>query len=212
MPSSTEILEGLAAIANAWRGLAIAWHAAVAAFLLGLLAGWRPSQRAVGVLLLLPSVSVSALAWASGNPFNGAAFAALTLVWGGLAMRLPTERVRVSSRVCMLPGLVLLAFGSVYPHFLHSGSWLSYLYAAPLGLLPCPTLSAMTGVALIVKPSDSRWWWRLLSAAGILYGLVGVFRLGVGIDVVLLAGALWAGITAGRVEAIRPVLEATLPR
>lgn len=44
-----------------------------------MLVGWRPSNRIVDYLFTAPLLSVSALAWASGNPFNGATFAALAL-------------------------------------------------------------------------------------------------------------------------------------
>jgi hypothetical protein len=48
-------------------------------FVLAVLVGWRPSNRIVDYLFTAPLLSVSALAWASGNPFNGATFAALAL-------------------------------------------------------------------------------------------------------------------------------------
>ena len=43
-----------------------------------------------------------------------------------------------------------------------------------------------------------RPWALVLSAAGVVYGAIGVFRLGVGIDAVLVAGALWVAIATIR--------------
>ena len=63
MPSAHEILDGLTAVANEWRTLGIVWHVALGTCLLGLLAGWRPSKRLAGALVVAPMVSVSALAW-----------------------------------------------------------------------------------------------------------------------------------------------------
>jgi len=76
MPSPETILAGLAAIANDWRWLAMAWHVWVAVLLGLLVGGWRPSVRTAWRLLIAPLISVAVLAWRSGNPFNGATLAA----------------------------------------------------------------------------------------------------------------------------------------
>ena len=61
---------------------------------------------------------MSALAWASGNPFNGATFAALALLLIGLTTRLSTEPVNVASPFLLLTGALLVAIGWTYRHFL----------------------------------------------------------------------------------------------
>jgi len=71
MPSPETILSGAASIANGWRTLAIGWHALLGTLVIALLIGWRPSNRIAGYLFTAPLLSVSVLAWASGNPFNG---------------------------------------------------------------------------------------------------------------------------------------------
>ena len=63
MPSPSEILDGLTTISNHWRGVAITWHVLLAVLGLGLVTGWRPTERLLAVLLALPLLSVSALAW-----------------------------------------------------------------------------------------------------------------------------------------------------
>jgi hypothetical protein len=97
MPSAETILNGAAAIANGWRTLAIGSHALLGTLVLALVIGWRPSNRVAGCLFTAPLLSVSVLAWTSGNPFNGATFAALALFLIGLATRLSTEPVKVGS-------------------------------------------------------------------------------------------------------------------
>ena len=189
MPSSNEILDGLGAIANGWRTLAIVWHVALAAMLIALAAGWRPGNRLAGMLLAIPLLSVSLMAWSSGNPFNGTVFAIITVALGGLAFRLPYGPVRISAPGLLIPGVLLSAFGWAYPHFLQTDSWSTYLYAAPLGLIPCPTLSAATGIALLIGGLGSRSYSLVLGLGGVLYGLIGWLRLGVTIDIVLLVGA-----------------------
>ena len=196
MPSTEAILDGLTAIANDWRGLAVGWHALLAAVSVAVFGGWRPTNRAAAVLLILPLVSVSAMAWNSGNPFNTATFAALALVLGAIASRIGSRPVRLSQPWLVVPGALLLMFASVYPHFLHARTWAEYIYAAPLGLIPCPTLSAVIGITLILGLLESRTWSLTVAVMGLAYGAIGIFRLGVRIDVALLAGASLLALTA----------------
>jgi len=197
MPSAETILDSAAAIANGWRTLAIGSHALLGTLVLALVIGWRPSNRFAGYLFTAPLLSVSALAWASGNPFNGAMFAALALFLIGLATRLSTEPVNVGSLPQWLPGALLVGFGWIYPHFLVVDHWTAYTYASPFGLLPCPTLSAVIGLTLVLGMLRSKPWSMTLAAAGFAYGAIGVFTLGVTLDYALLAGATTLGAIAG---------------
>jgi hypothetical protein len=190
MPSAAAILDGLGAAANDWRAVAVAWHALLGALLCGLWVGWRPSKRFAGALLCAPLVSVAALAWVGNNPFNGTAFAALSLALAAVALRFPPAVVDISSPTSRVVGAILIAFGWGYPHFLQTQSSVAYLYAAPLGVLPCPTLSAVLGTSLLLNLFNSQSWSVLLSFAAVVYGLFGAFGLGVGIDLVLLAGGI----------------------
>ena len=190
MPPSQEILDGLARIANQWRPIAIAWHLSLGVCLIALLLGWRPQRRLAGILLAVPLGSVSVLAWAGGNPFNGTVFAAVMIALIGVALSWPRDPVRVGGPWLWIPGCLLLAFGWTYPHFLQADSWAIYLYAAPMGLIPCPTLSVVGGACLLLDGLGSRWWSPMVAAPGLLYGVIGAFRLGVRIDVVLVVGAV----------------------
>jgi hypothetical protein len=196
MPSSQVILDGLRAIANTGQGLAVMWHVAFGAGLAALVLGWRPAKRLAGALFATPPASVSALAWLAGNPFNGTVFAILAVGLAGQGVRLPHGRVAVAVPWLVAAGGFLTAFGWIYPHFLEAQSLATYLYAAPLGLVPCPTLSALVGVALVIDGLGARWWSMTLAIGGAAYGLIGWLRLGVTIDVILLAGAVALGIVA----------------
>jgi hypothetical protein len=199
MPSADAVLASLTAIANEWRSFAIAWHLFFANQILALCLGCRPSQRTVAFSLVFPVVSVSALAWLSGNPFNGLVFLALAFLLRGLAYRLTVQPVRFSSGAMLAAGSLLLIFGWVYPHFLAATRWIEYAYAAPLGLLPCPTLAALIGLTLILDLLQSKAWSLALATAGLAYGAIGVFRLGVPLDYGLLAGAIvLAGVVIRR--------------
>ena len=188
MPSAEAILSGLAAIATEWRSLAISWHVYFAA-LVGAFLTQRPPARVIGALLVIPVISVSVLAWSSGNWFNGTVFAALAVFLARGAVRMSSETEEPPARAALVTGALLILFGFVYPHFLVTDSWAARLYAAPLGLLPCPTLSALIGITLMFGLFREREWAPILASAGLLYGAIGVFRLGVLIDVVLIGGA-----------------------
>ena len=114
-----------------------------------------------------------------------------------------------------MPGVLLVAFGWTYPHFLKAESWTAYVYATPFGLLPCPTLSTAIGVTLVFGVLRSAPWSTVLAVAGITYGAIGVFSLGVTLDYGLLAGAtvlgaavvsestMWRSVRADRDERTR---------
>jgi hypothetical protein len=194
MPSPEDILRGLTALSNEWRAVAIAWHAVVAVLLIAALAH-RASERVVAAAIALMTASVAALAWAGGNPFNGLVFAGLAAGLLASALRMSQRSTNVESPILAVSGTVLLAFGFVYPHFLETHSWTEYAYAAPLGIVPCPTLSAAIGTTLLLGLFRSTPWAILLTVAGLLYGAIGVVRLGVTIDVGLLVGAAVLGTT-----------------
>ena len=198
MPSTEAILSSAAAIANGWRALAIAWHVAIILLVAAIALGWRPSHRLLGLLLAVPLVSVSALAWTSGNPFNGTTFALLALMVASIAMRLSKQPVDPASATNLTSGVLLFVFGWIYPHFLRADSWIEYAYAAPLGLLPCPTLAAVLGITLLAGLFRSAAWTTTVAAAAFAYGSIGVFALGVSLDYALILGAAILVIAGGR--------------
>lgn len=189
MPSSEDIVRGLGEIARGWPRLAVLWHLYFSVIVVALLAGYRASRRIMGVLLAIPLLSVSALSWEGGNPFNGTVFGLATVTLLVAAKRLGLEKVELASKPSVAAGTLLLAFGLVYPHFPTVGSVLSYLYAAPTGLIPCPTLSAIIGLALILGGFGSVLWPAILGVLGLFYGFYGAVTLGVSIDWILFAGA-----------------------
>jgi hypothetical protein len=169
MPAPEDLLVGLAEIANSRREFAITWHVYFAILAAALAVGMRPTKSISGVLLALPLFSVGFLAWRTGNPFNGTVF--------------------------IFAGALTFIFGWTYPHFLETRSYVPYVYAAPMGLIPCPTLSIIIGSTLIVDGLGSGAWSLVLGATGVFYGVFGAFVLGVPLDlVVLICAALLIGM------------------
>lgn len=190
MPTAPQILAALTELSRAWWQLAVGWHAYFIMLGVALALKWRPTRQAAGLLLIAPVVSVSALAWLSGNPFTASVFGAVLFAAVMICRRLPRATISIAGLPLMLVGVVLVLFGLAYPHFLEPGSTVRYLYAAPIGIVPCPTLSAIVGASIIVDSLTSRSWGLLVGAAGIFYGVFGAVHLGVNLDWVLFIGAL----------------------
>lgn len=189
MPDRSEILAGLTLIANRAELLAIFWHLALGALGVAVLVGSQPSRRALTLGLSAPLASVAGCALYYANPFNGLVFGLSALATAWLAYRAPAAPLSAATGWTRVLGALLVVFGWTYPHFLE-GPGLRYLYAAPLGVIPCPTLSAVIGITLLGNGLVGGAWSRLLACVGGFYAVFGALRLGVTIDLVLLAGAV----------------------
>jgi hypothetical protein len=211
MPSATEILDGLSAIANQATGIAVTWHIVIAIALMALASGWRPSQRTARLLTGTPLGSVAALAFAFGNLFNGWVFAASVLLLTGLAMKRDRRPVSRGSAWTRRIGVAMIAFGWLYPHFLE-GLATAYLYASPMGLVPCPTLAVAIGLTLLGNGLGSRVWSLTLVAIALFYGLFGVLRVGVFLDIGLVGGAVALAASAFRSPAAGRAWPESRPR
>jgi hypothetical protein len=189
MPSPEQILAGLKAIANSWTVLAIVWHVYFGAIIAAVVFGALPKKRPTAFLLVPPLVSVSAAAWNFGNPFNGVVFALIAVLAVVIGIKMQCRKAELAPVWSLLPGVAMFLFGWAYPHFLETSSFVPYLSSAPTGLIPCPTLSIAIGLVLILNGLGSFAFSLLLGIAGLFYGFIGVFRLQVGIDAVLITGA-----------------------
>ena len=183
------ILAAASAITNQWRGVATLWHVMFAVMVV--LIWYRAIPRAAAASwLAVSALSVALLAWWSGNPFNTGVFVAAGIVMLRLAAKMRSTAILLGSRWQLGAGVLLVAFAAVYPHFLVAASWTAYLYQAPLGLIPCPTIAAIAGVTLMSDGFQSKAWSVGIAMMAAFYGLIGVLWLGVLIDVALIAAAV----------------------
>jgi hypothetical protein len=189
VPTAQEILAALTDLAHQWWGLAAFWHLWITAFGAALILKWRPDKRTAVLILAAPLTSVAALALVSGNPFTSLLVGALLVAWVTVGLR-RTGAVAPAGTGELMVGTATVLFGLVYPHFLDAASVITYVYASPVGIVPCPTLSVLVGYSLILNSMGSRFLGLTVASAGIFYGAFGVIRLGVTLDGFLLAGAL----------------------
>jgi hypothetical protein len=189
MPTASAIVEQLHVIANRAGWLAIVWHVVIASVVAGALLGWRPRPRIVGLLVLGPVLSVAIVAVSFGSWFNAATFGVLAIACASL---IGTAHGDASDRLRgwqTWVALALIAYGLVYPHFV-AGPWYRNLYASPVGLLPCPTVATVAGLALNARAPRSRTLRAVLAAWAAFYALFGMIRLGVALDAGLLVAAV----------------------
>jgi len=189
MPSPTEILDGLTRIANAGFPVAVLLHVVIAATLLAIALGWRPTNRMSVRLLIVPVATASGFAVVFGMTFNAVVLAVLAGFSVAMVKLFDRAPVRTGDGWAVAVGTCVLAFGIIYPHFLVGRPSHAYLWGAPTGLLPCPTLALLVGAALITRGFGSRAWSAMLGLVGIFYGAYGALSLGVGMDLVLLGGS-----------------------
>lgn len=184
-----QILRTLASIATDLSTLAVAWHLAIAAVLLALWAGWRPSLRIGLALITAPLVSVAIVAFYYGNSFDAVSFGLLALFVLAMAAKAPALPATSLAPWSTTLGTILIAFGAVYPQFVE-GAWYRALYAAPVGLVPSPTLAVVAGFTLLAGGFTGLAVTGVLAAWTAFYALFGVARLGVILDTGLILGAL----------------------
>ncbi|HRY97866.1 MAG TPA: hypothetical protein P5550_02305 [Bacteroidales bacterium] len=189
MPTTHDILYGLQALANDYKVFAILWHFLWYCLVVALLFRLRPQNRLLAVLMSLPLLSVSIFAWVQGNPFNGILFILSFVSVLIVGLKAPRTQVKISSGFYASLGMFMLLFGLVYPHFLEDPTWWEYLYASPAGLIPCPSLSVVIGWLLIFRGFGSSYLRLILIFLGLFYGLFGVFRLSVLLDIFLILGS-----------------------
>ncbi|MGE5180636.1 MAG: hypothetical protein ACM31C_01175 [Acidobacteriota bacterium] len=191
MPTSSAIIELTTRMAQELTWLGLAWHVGILMVVASLLTAWRPSQRAGAWLLVGPPLSVGLAAIAYASPFNALAFLLLALVLGFAARRRDVAPVAGTPRWAIALGILLIAYGFVYPHFLPVAI---AIFASPIGVVPCPTLAVLAGFTLVAGGFGSRAIPAALTAWTAFYALFGIFVLDVPLDVGLLVAT--AGLAA----------------
>lgn len=190
MPKTEEILNGLQKIVSDYPTIAIIWHVIFFALIAALISRCLPTNRLFGLLICIPIISVAILAFLSGNPFNGILFLILTVLIIIFGIRASGQPVQTSQIVFMVIGILMIIFGLVYPHFVITDSVLKYLYESPVGLIPCPTLSILIGFLLVYNGFGSHSLTLTFIIFGLFYGLFGVLKLAVYLDIFLVFGTI----------------------
>ncbi len=189
MPDRSAILAVSEGIARDAFWLAVAWHVLVGASLLYLFLRRRIRTRTAATLLMAPIASVSLVSLTHDSPFNGLLLLFVAAIGAALALRLPDGLTSGGPRWARALGGLLVVLAWTYPHFSTGRGWTASLYGAPMGVLPCPTLALVVGLTLVGGTLRARAFSTFVGIAGAFYGVYGVLKLGVAIDMGLVAGA-----------------------
>lgn len=190
MLKSEDIINGLQSIVNDYSTFAVMWHGFFYILIAALIAKWAPSNKVFGLLTCLPLISVAIFAWLTGNPFNGTVFSIATILLIIFGLKTNGQPIYYSQIPFIITGILMITFGLVYPHFINPDSIIKYLYASPAGLIPCPTLSVIIGFLLLYNGFDSQPSTITLIVLGLFYGIFGVLKLAVYLDLFLLFGTV----------------------
>lgn len=190
MLKSEEIITGLQTIVNEYSLFSIVWHVVFYVCIAALIAKWRPSNLLFALLICLPALSVAVFAWLSGNPFNGSLFILLAILILIFGLKASVQPINISQFPFVVAGILMIVFGLIYPHFIETNSVFKYLYASPVGLIPCPTLSILIGLVLLFNGFGSHAITLTLVVFGLFYGIFGVLKLGVYLDFFLVFGTI----------------------
>jgi hypothetical protein len=191
MPIPEEILNGLALAANKFTALSIAWHIIVLLFLILLISGKKFNKKIIGSGLGIFLLSVGIIAVLVENPFNAIMFAVAAFLFGAYNLKFKPVKIGVKWDLVSVAGLVMVIFGFIYPHFLDGDHFYKYLYSSPMGLIPCPTLSVFIGFTMMFGGFHSKKWMITTALFGLFYGIFGVVRLKVDLDIMLIAGSFF---------------------
>lgn len=194
--------------------LALLWHVSILAAVCALIVGWRPARSLALPLLAAPLISAAVAALRYHNPFNAVSLGLLSLTFLLLGARaavsadtrwsdMPSRDVLISGRrAVLLPawtatlGVPLLAYGCFYPAFDASMPWYRLAYAAPVGVVPCPTLAVVAAFVLLARGWQTRAVPAVLAVWSAFYALFGIFLLGVRSDAGLFVAAIGLSILA----------------
>jgi len=192
MPTAQQICLGLQSVAEDFQWLAIIQHVLVVSMALLI---WRLGNRVgrlVSLYIALTLGLVSFLAFShTQNPFTGIVFALLALVglWEVFSPRMDYS-LGGTLRIQIIIAVVAGFLGFWYPHFVESKALA--LIASPYGLIPCPTLTVILALFILVYPYTNKLWHWSLTLVALFYAVTGVLTLKVTIDLVLLAVALYS--------------------
>lgn len=141
------------------------------------------------ILILFLSVTINAVVY--GNPFHAITFGILTviavfqLVRGKNPIDMPEKGMK------MIIAITFIIIGLWYPEFMNV-NMIKYLMVSPTGIVPCPTLITTLGMLNLYYPKVNKLQFIVTVCFGVIYGFIGTIKLGVYLDLSLIAIAIYS--------------------
>ena len=184
--SPAEITSMIRSVVDAERGLSVAMHLSFVVLLpIGLI--FKRSRNLVFTALpfmISLSATIIALKYLIlPNIIGFALFAILIAV--AYKKRQLSFSLKNKDVFSLLFGITGLVFGFWYLHWVASPIWLNALIYSPLGVVNCPTMVAVCGFMILADNPVPAKLQATVSLVTLYFGLIGIFRLGAYIDIVL---------------------------
>jgi hypothetical protein len=190
MPTPEEILTSTAYLANKYMAIAVMWHVVIVLLLTAYISQKQMSSRIYYGLPGLLFLSVALLAFSVLNFFNALVYFGLSVLLLRKSITTGDSRFELNKSITLtISAYAIILSGLVYPHFLDSDIF-AYIVASPTGVIPCPTLLLVSGTSLLFVRPDDKSIFYILIPVNVVYGLIGIFVLGVYLDIILLGTAI----------------------
>jgi hypothetical protein len=139
------------------------------------------------IFLLFSSVAINAAIY--GNPFHFITFALLALFAFIELFKNKNEFKILRLNIRSIVAFIFVVIGFLYPDFVETTP-VALLLFSPAGIVPCPTLLITLGMLTLAYPKVNIPQYTITALVGACYGLIGVFKLNVYLDIalILLAG------------------------
>jgi hypothetical protein len=192
MVSPEQICLGLQSIAEDFQWLGIIQHILLITMVILLWKFRKRVGRFVSLYITLTFAIVSFLAiYCTENPFTGIVFgiSAVLGLWEVFSPKMDyslSHTLRIQVIIAVVAGFL----GFWYPHFIDDK--LLALIASPYGLIPCPTLIVGLSIFIVVYPFTNKVWHWWLTLIGLYYGIFGVIRLKVNLDLALVIVSVYS--------------------
>lgn len=189
MPTPEHILRSLEYLANNYMAIGVMWHVIIILLLTFYIPRKQVSSRLYYGVPALLFLSVSLLALTILNFFNALVYFGLSVLFLRKSIITGDYRFEINkSFIFRLSAFTLILSGLIYPHFIDA-NLLVYIIASPTGVIPCPTLLLASGISLLFVHRDHKSVFYILIAVNLIFGFIGIFVLGVYIDILLIAAS-----------------------
>jgi len=147
------------------------------------------------IFLLFTSVTINALIY--GNVFHLVTFTILTVTAFIELFKKKNKFDALSHNVRFIVAIIFIGIGFWYPEFVKTTP-VALLLLSPAGIVPCPTLLITLGLLTLAYPKVNIPQYTITALVGACYGLVGVFKLQVSLDIALILLAGYALFCIGK--------------
>lgn len=160
-------------------------------YIFSMKAKWRTT--AMNCIVAVLTLSVTATAFINGNYFHVLTFLILSVISVIELFIRKNEYAQFKLNFTTVISFAFILIGLWYPEFV-TVSKLKCLLFSPVGIVPCPTILVILGITSLKKSKTNSLQQITVLTLGLIYGIIGTFKLRVYLDITLIAGIIFAFI------------------